>query len=271
MAEQNLNAIVRDRIDYGPELSNFRIVPDDWELPDFKPGQFATLGLLGGTPRCPGSEPDKKAWPLDKLIRRAYSIASSPLIKEYLEFNIVLVKEGVLTPRLWNLKVGDRIFLGQKITGQFTMESVPEGAHVVYIATGTGIAPYISMLNTFLRVGQTRKVAVFHGVRASQDLCYRSELTTMEKIAPNFSYHPIISRPETDPIPWSGPTGHVQNLWEGDALRRAWGFSPDPSHTHLFLCGAPGMINDMMERLGTLGYKENKPKEPGQIHVEKYW
>lgn len=266
-----LNAIVRDRIDYGPEISNFRVVPDGWSLPAFIPGQFATLGLLGAASRCAGSEPDEKAWPAEKLIRRAYSIASSPLIKDYLEFNIVKVNNGVLTPRLWNLKVGDRIFLGQKITGQFTMEEVPESANMIFIATGTGVAPFMSMLNTYLRAGQNRKFALFHGVRTSQDLSYRSELLTMQNICPNFSYHPIISRPQADLIPWTGPTGHVQALWDTQVIEQAWTMKPEPANTHLFLCGSPGMITDMIARLVPLGFKEHSKKEPGQIHVEKYW
>lgn len=266
-----LNATISDRINYGPEVANFRIVPDGWELPDFKPGQFATLGLFGGAPRCAGSEPDKKAWPADKIIRRAYSIASSPLIRDYLEFNIVLVKEGVLTPRIWNLKVGDKIFLGGKITGQFTMDEVPPDAHVVFIATGTGIAPYMSMLGTFLKGGQKRRFALFHGVRTSQDLCYRSECLTLQQVCDNFSYHPIISRPQLDPIPWKGPVGHVQKLWETNALSKTWGFGPEPKNTHFFLCGSPGMIDDMIKMLGSIGFREHTKKEPGQIHVEKYW
>lgn len=266
-----LNAMLADRIDLGSELTIFRVVPNDWQIPDFKPGQFATLGLFGNAPRYPSSLPEKETPPPDKLIRRAYSIASSPLNKDYLEFYLVLVKEGVLTPRLWNLKVGDPLFLGEKITGQFTMDAVPKDQHLVFVATGTGLAPYLSMLHTYLKADQKRKFAVFHGVRVSQDLSYRSELVALGRICPNFSYFPIISRPQLDPIPWKKPTGHVQNLWQLKLVQQNWGFSPTPSNTHFFLCGAPAMIEQMIGLLGQEGFTENKKDIPGQIHVERYW
>lgn len=271
MAELKYNAKISERIDMGPETALFRVVPDNGIIPDFKPGQFATLGLLGGGPRHPLAKPDPKPLDPNKIIQRAYSIASSPLNKNYLEFYIVMVKEGIITPRLWNLKIGDPLFLGNKVSGHFVMEGLPPEAHIIFIATGTGLAPYISMLYTFLKGDQKRKFSLFHGVRTSQDLGYRSELTALENICPHFSYFPIISRPQLDPIPWKGPAGHVQKLWEEKVVSKKWGFDPLPGNTHIFLCGSPQMIDGMVELLGQSGFKENKKDSPGQIHVERYW
>ncbi len=268
MPKPEFNAILNERIDLSPNLALFRVAPKNWNLSDFKAGQFTVLGLPASAPRCAGSSPDEKPLDADKFIQRAYSIASSPKIKNYLEFYITLVKEGVLTPRLFSLKTGDDLFMGQKITGAFTMNNVPDSSHVVYIATGTGIAPFKSMLDTYLQ-NSSRHFALFHGVRESIDLGYRKEMEELEKKFPNFSYHPILSRPKDNS--WKGPQGHVQVLWESRVLEKKWGFKPSTDNTHFFLCGSPAMIESMIELLGKDGFKEHKKAEPGQIHVERYW
>lgn len=272
MLSTELNATLGERIDYGPQLSIFRIYPKGWPIPDYKSGQFATLGLPGNSPRIASAEPEKYP-PKDptKFIRRAYSIASEPANKDYIEFNINMVSFGCFTPRLWNLKVGDGINLSDKISGEFTMASVPTDKNVLFVATGTGLAPYISMLKTELKPGLNRKFCVFHGVRVSQDLSYRAELEIMARAHPNFAYFPIVSRPQEDPIPWKGSNGRVQVLWDEKQIENAWGIKPTPDNTHVFLCGSPGMITDMTAKLTQDGFKEHSRKEPGQIHVEKYW
>ncbi|HBF12543.1 MAG TPA: ferredoxin--NADP reductase, partial [Deltaproteobacteria bacterium] len=195
MAGDELNAILAERIDYGPSLAVLRIIPNGWEVPNFKPGQYTTLGVLGSTPRCSGSDPDKTpiADPT-KLLKRAYSIASAPHEKNYVEFNIALVKGGLFTPRLWNLKVGDPLFLGPKITGTFTMDPVPKDKNIVFIGTGTGLGPFMSMIYGNIETLGSRKFAVLHGVRTSQELCYRGELAALARMSSNFAYLPIISR-----------------------------------------------------------------------------
>ena len=270
MAKPEFNAVVSERVDYGPESCVLRVVPKGWSFHSFKPGQYTTLGLPGKAPRCEGAKPDAKPPKVDQFCLRAYSIASSPLNRGYVEFYIVLVKEGLLTPRLWCLKVGDPIWLSPKVTGHFVMDDVPPDKNIVFVATGTGIAPYISMLTTHMNAGDKRKMALFHGVRVSQDLGYRSECFAMERLCPNFSYHPIISRPHLDPVPWSGATGHVKKLWEASAPEKTWGFKPTPDNTRLFLCGSPQMIDGMIALLGKDGFTEHKPREPGTIHVERY-
>ncbi|MBX7149913.1 ferredoxin--NADP reductase [bacterium] len=265
------NATLLKRINLNPELSLFRIAPKTGPIPPFEPGQFATLGLLGKHPRVSGSVPEEKMHEPEKLVRRAYSIASSPLQKDYLEFVIVLVKEGALTPRLWTLSEGDEIYLGSKIAGHFTMEAVPQDKNLIFVATGTGNAPFVSMLGTYLASQPSRKFALLHGVRVSQDFSYQTEMESMVKNNPNFSYHPIISRPQNDPIPWTKTAGHVQALWQNGEVEKAWGFKPTPQNTHFFLCGSPQMIESMISLLSSSGFKEHTQKEAGQIHVERYW
>lgn len=271
MAEPKLNAIVTLRDEISPWLMILRVVPEGWELPDFAPGQFAVIGLPGAAPRCALSEPEEPASAPTKLIRRAYSIASSSLTRQYIEFYVALVTTGALTPRLFALKIGDRIWLGPKITGLFTFEQVPIDKNVVMIATGTGLAPYMSMLSTHLMCGSQQRVVVLHGARHSWDLGYRSQLMTLQHLCPNFTYLPIISRPKDEPAAWPGATGYVQDLWKGGVLDGVWGFHPTPANTHVFLCGAPAMIDDMALLLGGAGFREHTKKEAGEIHVERYW
>jgi ferredoxin--NADP+ reductase len=266
-----LNARISQRIEITPELMIWRVVPEGWALPTFSPGQFAVLGLPGSSPRHGLSDRENKAPDPERLIRRPYSIASSSDDRGFLEFYITLVRSGTLTPRLWALEPGDEVWLGPKFSGVFTLDEVPRNANVVLIATGTGLAPYMSMLRSFLLHGSRRKVAVLHGARHSWDLGYRSELETLQSRFHNFDYIPIVSRPAEESIPWTGETGYVQELWQRGALADLWRVHPEPTTTHVFLCGNPAMAEHAMEMLGAEGFSEHTPTNRGEIHVEKYW
>lgn len=267
-----LNAIVTQRIDFAPGLMVLRVAPDGWQLPEFKPGQFTVLGLPASAPRAEGTQPEDPAPSPDTFIRRAYSIASSSHEREYLEFYLVQVKSGALTPRLFALNVGDRVFLGPKATGIFTLDQVPEDQNLVFIGTGTGLAPYMSMIRTHLEANEPRKFAVLHGARNSWDLGYSTELFQMQRLASNFAYVPVITEPADELIPWKGQTGFIQNLWADGVVERAWGFKPEASNTHVFLCGNPYMIDAMKETLHEAGFTDYSKQNPGgQIHLEEYW
>jgi ferredoxin--NADP+ reductase len=266
-----LNAIVTQRVEVAPGLIILRVAPDGWELPDFTPGQYGVLALPGAAPRCPDSDPEEDEVKPDKLIKRAYSIASSSVAKEYLEFYVALVRSGALTPRLWILQPGDRVWLGRKITGMFTLDTAPPDSHLILFATGTGIAPYVSMVRTFLAEQTERRFAVVHGARHSWDLGYQGEMIALERIHPHFAYVPIISRPKQEPTPWDGRIGYCQDVWTSRVIDDLWGFAPTPENTHLFLCGNPAMIEDMLQRVAQSGFREHTRKSPGQVHLEKYW
>ena len=93
----------------------------------------------------------------------------------------------------------------------------------------------------------------------------------MQRLCENFDYIPIVSRPDEEALPWTGQAGYVQELWRRDAVAERWGFRPQPATTHVFLCGNPGMIEQAMTMLEADGYSEHSRKQPGEIHVEKYW
>ncbi len=271
MSASDLNAVVTLVNRISPWLMVLQVVPDGWTFPEFIPGQYTTVGLFGTAPRRDLAE--REVTPADpyKLIQRAYCIASSPVNKEFVEFFIHLVPHGVLSPRLFALKIGDRVNLSDRITGAFTFHDVPDDANVALIATGTGLAPYVSMLSTHLRFGSQRRVAVLHGVRNSWDLGYRSILMTMQHLRSNVTYVPVISRPADEPVPWRRAIGHVQDVWNGPVLAQAWGSRPTPEDTHAFLCGSPHMIDDMAALLVDEDFRECAGDVPGQIHVERYW
>jgi ferredoxin--NADP+ reductase len=271
MPAPELNAVVTQRIEVAPGLIILRVAPDGWNLPPFEPGQFAVIGLPRSAPRVPLSDPEEPADGPQKLIRRAYSIASGSLDREYLEFFVTLVRSGELTPRLFALEAGAKLWLGPKITGLFTMRDVPGDQHVAMIATGTGLAPYMSMLRTEFSCNISRRFATLVGARHSWDLGYSAELGTIQRLCRNFAYLPIVSRPEQEPIPWGGPRGHVQSLWTAGHLEQAWGFKPTPENTHVFLCGNPAMIEDMTKVLEGEGFRVHDKAHPGQVHIEKYW
>ena len=271
MPDKELNAIIGQKIEIAPGLIILRVVPDGWELPEFTPGQFAVLGLPGSAPRCPEADSDEKPVDPDKTIPRSYSIASSSVAKEYLEFYITLVHSGALTPRLFNLEIGDRVWLGPKITGRFTLDNVPSEANVVMIGTGTGLAPYMSMIRSLLTPETRRRMAIIHGAYHSWDLGYSAELISLERANSQLNYIPVVSHPHEEPVPWTGRTGFVQDVWTDGVLAEMWGFQPGPEDTHVLLCGNPGMIEAMERILQGEGFEEHTARSPGQIHLERYW
>lgn len=271
MALPELNSVLAQKVEVAPGLIILRIVPDGWELPEFIPGQYTVIGLPGSAPRYMYSEPEPTAPREDKLVRRAYSIASSSKEKQYIEFYVRLVTTGALTPRLFAMNNGDKLWMSAKTKGMFTIGEVPQDQNIILFATGTGVAPYMSMLRSSVISQEKRKYAVVHSALNSWDLGYRSELVTIERLCPNFKYVPLISEPEKEPIPWGGRSGFVQQLWQEKVVQDIWGHEITPENTRIFLCGHPEMIREMLLLLEKSGFKEHTSLEPGSIHMEKYW
>lgn len=262
MAEYLPNATLTARLDINDELAVFRVTPDNEALPEFIPGQYAELAI----PEV-SADPSVSA---GKLLRRSYSIASAPSDRRGLEFYIVRVEGGALTPKLWSLQVGERLWLGPKIKGKFTLENVPPSSDIVMVATGTGLAPFLSMLRQHRANPPWRNAVLMHGARFQRDLGYSEELRTLAAEEPWFHYLTTLTR-EPDQSNWTGNRGRIQHLFTGGALHGALGEDPNPARTHFLLCGNPQMIDDLELLLAQFGLKPHKKKEPGNIHVERYW
>ena len=263
-----LNCVIIQSVQVSPIMKIIKVKPVGWKLPDFQAGQFVALGLPPDAPRCTAATIEYEAPKPDKLVRRAYSIASSSN-EDSIEFYVTLVHSGQLTPRLFNLNIGDKIWMGKKAVGMFTLEQISEDRNVILIATGTGVAPYMSMLrsNALKRTG---KIMVLHGAANSWDLGYSSELKLLASMFPNFHYHPTITDPDTEPSGWEGDTRLIGDIWESGLVDRTIGTKPLPTNTDVFLCGNPRMVDGMKELLYADGFKDHKKREPGQIHAEEF-
>jgi len=302
------NATVSSRVEVAPGLIILRVAPDKWPV-DFKSGQYVVLGLKASEQRIDESEaeaPSVVAGPAespalaasvaavvagteesqaavaaqassvavaaadpDRMIRRAYSIASESRADEYLEFYLTVVMSGELTPRLFNLKIRDRLYVGPKAVGVFTLDKAP-GKHILMVGTGTGLAPYMSMLRSELVCNGSRHFVVVHGARFSWDLGYRTELTGLARHCRNFHYIPVITRPQED-VTWRGQSGYLQNLIASPAIEEETGLALTPENFDIFLCGNPGMIETVIGWAEARGFVRDKGHDIGTLHTEEYW
>ena len=240
------NASIVEREDISPSVARFRIRPDDG-IPAFRPGQYLAVGIdVDGRP-----------------LQRPYSTASAPGEAHALEFLVRLVPHGALTPRLWALREGDRVRVGRP-KGLFLPDPGDE-RRAVYVATGTGIAPLLSMLVSVLPetdlAPETRRPVVVHGVALPRDLAYRDRLEALHRDG-RIRYVPAISRP-TDPLAagWTGVTGRVDGLLPG--ILAATG--ADSGATVAFICGNPGMTEAASAALRAWGLADEA------VRSEAYW
>jgi len=250
------NATIVRRQDLHEGLFFMWVAPDGGEYPPFHPGQFVSIGH---------HDPRGGA-----LIRRTYSIGSSAHKRESVELFIVHGEEGEFTSWLNQQPVGARLWLSPGASGGFTLDGFRAGRDLVLVATGTGVAPYISMYRTWRDTPPWRRIVLVHGARLAADLGYRRELEAVAERDPNFFYIPLVTR-EPGSSDWTGLRGRVQSALEADAFASLTGFPLDPDECHVFLCGNPGMVEDMETVLGGRGFRKHSAGHPGTLHLEKYW
>jgi len=267
MDNSQYNAVVSGKILINPDLMILRIKTDT-PRNMFEAGQFTALGLLASEQRAPNSVMRPETLREGMIIKRPYSIASANHETQNFEFYISHVKSGQLTPRLFNLAQGSRLWIDNKILGVFKLNDTPKDMNIVMIATGTGLAPYISYLRSHIKDNQSIKMLVIHGASYTWDLGYFGELQFMDSLFSNFYYHPTLleAKPET----WTGLTGLIEkHIKEGKLLKEA-GIEINPEKTHFFLCGNPKMIESVSSILTKFGYTKHTSKNPGAMHIEEY-
>jgi ferredoxin--NADP+ reductase len=235
----------------------------------------AAMAVIGGTPESQAAVDTQAAAVAgaaantDRMIRRAYSIASESRADEYLEFYLTVVMSGELTPRLFNLQIRDRLYVGPKAVGVFTLGKAP-GKHILMVGTGTGLAPYMSMLRSELVCNGPRQFVIVHGARFSWDLGYRTELTGLARHCGNFHYIPVITRPQED-VTWRGRSGYLQNIIASNVIETETGLALTPDNFDIFLCGNPGMIETVIAWASIQGFVRDRGHEIGTLHTEEYW
>jgi len=237
-----------EREDWAPGLATFRLAAT---LPDFKAGQYLNLGL-----------------DLDETrVKRAYSIASAP--GQQAEVYVRLVDEGKFTPSLFNLSLGDTIHVLGHPNGVFCLDHVADAADLWLVATGTGLAPFVSMLRTAEPWSRFERIVLVHGVRHPSDLNYDAEFAEMRRRSSDrLIYVPMATRPEgrTDVLGARIPVA----LADGSLEARA-GCTLAPERSQVMLCGNPDMVEDMSKALDARGLRVHKKKAPGHVHLERYW
>ncbi len=216
----------------------------------FEPGQFLQIGFDEG----------------ESHLHRPYSVASPH--GEMLEFFIVRVDGGALTPKLWQRAVGDPIDVSLRAAGSFTLKHAIHSECLWLIGTGTGLAPYIAMLRTPSTWERFQRIVVVHGVRYASDLAYQEEMAEYRnKYGERFCYIPAVSREAVE----GALQGRITTLLGDRSLETQSKCEIHPDHSSIFLCGNPDMLDDMEKMLGERGLIRNRPKNPGQIVVERYW
>ncbi|MDH4115915.1 MAG: hypothetical protein OEX04_10640 [Acidimicrobiia bacterium] len=277
------------------DLWVIRVRPDQRDTVH-RPGQYATLGLGYWEPRVDGADEGLSDEQRSKMIRRSYSI-SSRIFDEHgylvdageeaeVEFYIVHVRPSgdripALTPRLAGKRVGDRIYLGPKIAGRYTLDPLtdPE-ADVVFLATGTGEAPHNAMITELFRKGHRGRIVSAVTVRRLMDLGYLEQHRALERHHANYAY---ITLPTREP---GVPKRYIQDLLRDGEMEGLLQHGLDPRRTHVFLCGNPAMIGlpewdggtphfpDDEGVVGILherGFQIDRRGHIGTVHYEEYW
>ncbi|MFP4368297.1 MAG: ferredoxin--NADP reductase [Candidatus Kapaibacterium sp.] len=265
MKESSYNSTVTGKILLTPDLMILR-VRTDGPRDKFIAGQYTTIGLKASEPRSPNSVLPIEPINEDTLITRPYSIASANHETQDFEFYVSQVKSGQLTPRIFNLSQGRRMWVDTEILGVFALNDTPDDCNIVMVATGTGLAPYISFLRSHINEHKNIKLAVIHGAAYPWDLGYYSELKFIENAFDNFYYFPTLLKADDS---WTGLTGYIEKHLEAGVLQDK-GIELDPGKTHFYLCGNPKMVESVSSFLSGYNYAKHSPDEAGALHVEEY-
>lgn len=206
-----------------------------------------------------------------KPLLRAYSIASANY-EEHLEFLSIKVQDGPLTSRLQHIQVGDKIVVGKKPTGTLLIDYLLPGKNLYLFGTGTGVAPFLSIVRDPATYERFDKVILVHGVREVAELAYNDYLThdlpahefLGDMVQAQLLYYPTVTRE-----PYKNQ-GRITELLDSGKLQIDLGLPAfDPAHDRVMLCGSPGMLRDLKHMLEKRGFMEGNTTKQGDFVIER--
>lgn len=223
----------------------------------FVAGQFARLGVT----KADGS-----------VVWRAYSMASSPF-DEFLEFFSIVVPDGEFTSELSRLRAGDELLVEKLATGFLTLDRFVDGRDLWMLATGTGVAPFVSILQDFPVWEKFDSIKLVYSAREGKELAYRdlieglAQRDYLAEFAGKLQFIPIVTR---EKVP-GALHGRITDLIQNGELEKAAGLELVPEHSRVMICGNPQMIDDTRQMLKGRDMNLSLSRRPGQVAVENYW
>lgn len=223
----------------------------------FTAGQFARLGVT----KADGS-----------IVWRAYSMVSSPH-DEFLEFFSIVVPDGEFTSELSRLREGDTLLIEKLATGYLTVDRFVDGRDLWLLSTGTGVAPFLSILQDFEVWEKFERIVLVYSARESKELAYQeliaglTERDYLAEYADKLIYVPVVTREQ---IP-GALNWRITQLIENGELEKAAGLPLNPEFSRVMICGNPQMIEDTRALLKARNMNLNLTRRPGQVVVENYW
>lgn len=221
----------------------------------FENGQFVMIGLMVN----------------GKPLLRAYSMAS-PNHHDTLEFLSIKVPDGPLTSRLQHVKAGDKVLVGRKPTGTLLLDNLRPGRNLYFLSTGTGLAPFLSLVADPEVYSRFDHVVLTHTCRRVAELAYASHLTEHlpnheflgEDVRSKLVYYPTTTR---EPFKHQG---RITDLIQNGQLFADTGLPPlDPAVDRVMICGSQQMLDDIKAMLVQRGFNEGSSNEPGDFVIEK--
>lgn len=240
---------------WSPSLFSLRCTRDPGFR--FRAGQFARLGVRKAS-GC--------------IVWRAYSMVSAPH-DEFLEFFSIVVPDGEFTSELKRLEVGDELLVERQAYGYLTLERFPDGRDLWLLASGTGVAPFLSILQDLEVWQRFERVVLAYSVRTAAELAYQPLIAELgrrewlEGAADKLVYLPVVTR---ESVPGC-LDARLTVLLDSGELERAAGLAISAEHSRLMLCGNPEMVEELRERLKRRGLQLSLSKRPGQLAQENYW
>lgn len=232
----------------------------------FTAGQFARLGVEN-TLNLPG-EPD--------IIWRAYSMVSGPF-DEHLEFFSIVVPDGAFTSHLSQLKVGSSIYIDKTNFGFLTTARFETGKDLWLLGSGTGLAPFLSILHDPHAWEQFENIVLVHSARTAEELVYQDMINgfvdhpvlseLIDDVKKRFFYVPVVTREKLENCLGE----RITNLLEKGILTQHTGLPMSTERSRFMICGNPDMVTDIRRVLKSKGYSPARRNSPGEIAVENYW